>query len=87
MALQTRDVSPSYPEAQGACQQGADLHKNDPAVNLRVHMDLPGALAALLTHPGLVDEGRGDPGLAGDPGSVGDVVLQQLGDQRAEVHV
>jgi len=38
-------------------------------------------------HPGPVDESRGDPGLAGDPGAVGHIVLEQLEDQRAEVHV
>jgi len=39
------------------------------------------------TDPWLVDEGGGDPGLAGDPGAVGDVVAEQLANERAEVHV
>lgn len=41
----------------------------------------------LSTHPGLHHEGGGDPGLGGDPGAVGHIVLEQLGDKRAEVHV
>ena len=39
------------------------------------------------THPRQVDDSGGDPGFAGDPGAVGDVVPKQLQDQRAEVHV
>lgn len=44
-------------------------------------------ITGLSTHPGLVDESRGDPGLAGDPGAVGHVVPDQLKDERTEVHI
>lgn len=40
-----------------------------------------------MTHPGLVDEGGGDPGLAGNPGAVGHIVTEQLRDERTEVNV
>lgn len=39
------------------------------------------------THPRLQHECRGDPGLTGDPGTVGNVVPDQFGNEGAKVHV
>lgn len=45
------------------------------------------AVLGLNTHPRPQHECGGDPGLTGDPGTVGNVVLEQFGDEGAEVHI
>lgn len=51
----------------------------------RTQSSLP--VLGFSTHPRLQHECGGDPGLTGDPGTVSNVVLEQFGDEGAEVYI
>lgn len=88
-APEVQVCQPSSPQSQEYHPTTSSPEWNHACYQL-VHCTLwlvPTDVQTLSTHAGLVDKSRGDPGLTGDPGAVGHIVLNQLSNERTKVHV